>query len=242
MATKEPTAEGEVPGVGPSDTYGAEQIKGLEGIKAVRKRPAMYIGSTGVDGLHHLVYEAVDNSVDEHMAGFGDEIETTIFLDGSVTVIDNGRGIPTGMHPTQHKSAAEVALTMLHAGGKFEQGAYTVSGGLHGVAISVVNALSEWMEMEIWQDGQVFEQRYERGKPTAPLKVTGKTKRRGTKITFKADPEVFESTEFSFDILAQRLRELAFLNKGLEISLKDERKELAKEQVFRSEERRVGKE
>src|SRR5438874_2084687 len=233
MATKEPMPEGEVPEVGPSDTYGAEQIKVLEGLDAVRKRPAMYIGSTGVDGLHHLVYEAVDNSVDENMAGFGDEIETTIFLDGSVTVIDNGRGIPTGMHPTQHKSAAEVALTMLHAGGKFEQGAYTVSGGLHGVGISVVNALSVWLEMEIWQDGQVFEQHYERGKPTAALKVTGKSKRRGTKITFKADPEVFETTEFSFDILAQRLRELAFLNKGLEISLKDERKEPAKEQVFR---------
>src|SRR5436309_10529778 len=231
MATKEPMPEGEVPPVGPRDTYGAEQIKVLEGLDAVRKRPAMYIGSTGVDGLHHLVYEAVDNSVDEHMAGFGDEIETTIFLDGSVTVIDNGRGIPTGMHPTQHKSAAEVALTMLHAGGKFEQGAYTVSGGLHGVGISVVNALSEWLELEIWQDGQVFEQRYERGKPTAPLMVTGKTKKRGTKITFKPDGQIFESLEFSFDILAQRLRELAFLNKGLAITLKDERKE--KEQVFR---------
>jgi DNA gyrase subunit B len=215
---------------GPSDAYGAEQIKVLEGLDAVRKRPAMYIGSTGPDGLHHLVYEVVDNSVDEHMAGFGEAIEVTIHIDGSVTVVDNGRGIPTGLHPTQKKSAAEVALTMLHAGGKFEQGAYTVSGGLHGVGISVVNALSEWLEMEIWQDGQVFEQRYERGKPTAPLKVTGKTKKRGTMITFKSDPQVFESVEFSFDVLAQRLRELAFLNKGLAITLKDERKE--KEQVF----------
>ncbi|HLG44561.1 MAG TPA: DNA topoisomerase (ATP-hydrolyzing) subunit B [Nitrospirales bacterium] len=215
---------------GPSDAYGAEQIKVLEGLDAVRKRPAMYIGSTGPDGLHHLVYEVVDNSVDEHMAGFGEAIEVTIHIDSSVTVVDNGRGIPTGMHPTQKKSAAEVALTMLHAGGKFEQGAYTVSGGLHGVGISVVNALSEWLEMEIWQDGQVFEQRYERGKPTAPLKVTGKTKKRGTKITFKSDPQVFESVEFSYDVLAQRLRELAFLNKGLAITLKDERKE--KEQVF----------
>ncbi|TLY15086.1 MAG: DNA topoisomerase (ATP-hydrolyzing) subunit B [Nitrospirae bacterium] len=214
-----------------SGSYSADQIKVLEGLDAVRKRPAMYIGSTGPDGLHHLVYEVVDNSVDEHMAGFGETIEVTVQIDGSVIVVDNGRGIPTGMHSTQKKSAAEVALTMLHAGGKFEQGAYTVSGGLHGVGISVVNALSEWLELEIWQDGQVFEQRYERGKPTAPLMVTGKTKKRGTKITFKPDGQIFESLEFSFDILAQRLRELAFLNKGLAITLKDERKE--KEQVFR---------
>src|SRR2546422_664829 len=221
----EPSARPEAEG------YSPDQIKVLEGLDAVRKRPAMYIGRTGVDGLHHLVYEVVDNSVDEHMAGFGETIEVTIHIDDSVTVVDNGRGIPTGMHSSQKKSAAEVALTMLHAGGKFEEGAYKVSGGLHGVGISVVNALSEWLEMEIWQDSQVFEQRYERGKPTAPLKVTGKTKKRGTKITFKPDGEVFESLEFSFDVLAQRLRELAFLNKGLAITLKDERRE--REQVFR---------
>src|SRR5919106_71385 len=214
-----------------SDSYSADQIKVLEGLDAVRKRPAMYIGSTGVDGLHHLVYEVVDNSVDEHMAGFGETIDVKIHIDSSVTVIDNGRGIPTGMHTTQKKSAAEVALTVLHAGGKFEQGAYTVSGGLHGVGISVVNALSEWLELEIWQDGQVFEQRYERGKPTAPLKATGKTKKHGTKVTFKPDGQVFETLDFSFDTLAQRLRELAFLNKGLSITLTDERKE--KEQNFR---------
>ena len=216
-----------------SDKYDAEQIKVLEGLDAVRKRPAMYIGSTGPEGLHHLVYEVVDNSVDEHMAGFGDAVEVTIQIDGSVMVVDNGRGIPTGMHPTQKKSAAEVALTVLHAGGKFEQGAYTVSGGLHGVGISVVNALSEWLELEIWQDGEVFEQRYERGKPEGPLQVTGKTKKRGTKITFKPDNQVFETLDFSFDILAQRLRELAFLNKGLGIALKDARRGKEKEQVFR---------
>jgi len=215
-----------------SDSYSADQIKVLEGLDAVRKRPAMYIGSTGVDGLHHLVYEVVDNSVDEHMAGFGETIEVTIHIDGSVTVVDNGRGIPTGMHSIQQKSAAEVALTVLHAGGKFEQGAYTVSGGLHGVGISVVNALSEWLELEIWQNGHVFEQRYERGKPDAPLKSTGITKRRGTKVRFKPDGQIFETLDFSFDVLAQRLRELAFLNKGLSITLKDERKEPAKEQSF----------
>ncbi len=212
--------------------YDADQIRVLEGLDAVRKRPAMYIGSTGIDGLHHMVYEVVDNCVDEHMAGFGNEILVVLQVDGSVMVSDNGRGIPTGMHSTQKKSAAEVALTVLHAGGKFEEGAYKVSGGLHGVGISVVNGLSEWLELEIWQNGEVFEQEYDRGKPRSPLTVTGKTKKRGTKVVFKADPLIFEAVEFSFDVLAQRLRELAFLNKGLEITLKDERKGKEKEQAF----------
>lgn len=212
--------------------YDADQIRVLEGLEAVQKRPAMYIGSTGVDGLHHMVYEVVDNSVDEHMAGYGNEIQVVLQVDGSVMVSDNGRGIPTGMHSTQKKSAAEVALTVLHAGGKFEEGAYKVSGGLHGVGISVVNALSEWLELEIWQNGEVFEQRYQRGKPQTPLTVAGITKKRGTKVIFKPDPLIFETVEFSFDVLAQRLRELAFLNKGLEICLRDDRTGKEKEQVF----------
>ena len=216
-----------------SDThYDADQIRVLEGLEAVRKRPAMYIGSTGIDGLHHMVYEVVDNSVDEHMAGFGKEILVVLQLDGSVMVSDNGRGIPTGMHSTQKKSAAEVALTVLHAGGKFEEGAYKVSGGLHGVGISVVNGLSEWLELEIWQNGEIFEQEYDRGIPRRPLTITGKSQKRGTKVVFKADPLIFEAVDFSFDVLSQRLRELAFLNKGLEITLKDERKDKEKEQVF----------
>ncbi len=216
-----------------SDThYDADQIRVLEGLEAVRKRPAMYIGSTGIDGLHHMVYEVVDNSVDEHMAGFGKEILVVLQVDGSVMVSDNGRGIPTGMHSTQKISAAEVALTVLHAGGKFEEGAYKVSGGLHGVGISVVNGLSEWLELEIWQNGEIFEQEYDRGIPRSPLHITGKSQKRGTKVVFKADPLIFEAVEFSFDILSQRLRELAFLNKGLEITLRDERKDKEKEQVF----------
>jgi len=212
--------------------YDADQIRVLEGLEAVQKRPAMYIGSTGVDGLHHMVYEVVDNSVDEHMAGYGNEIQVVLQVDGSVMVSDNGRGIPTGIHSIQKKSAAEVALTVLHAGGKFEEGAYKVSGGLHGVGISVVNALSEWLELEIWQNGEVFEQLYHRGKPQAPLTVAGITKKRGTKVVFRPDPLIFETVEFSFDVLAQRLRELAFLNKGLEIRLKDDRTGKEKEQVF----------
>ncbi|SHE40146.1 DNA topoisomerase (ATP-hydrolyzing) subunit B [Alkalibacter saccharofermentans] len=208
-----------------SNKYGAEQIQVLEGLEAVRKRPGMYIGSTGSRGLHHLVYEIVDNSIDEALQGHCDNIKVTINKDNSITVIDNGRGIPTGIHPKLKKSAVEVALTMLHAGGKFGGGGYKVSGGLHGVGVSVVNALSESLKVEVKQNGHVYEQSYQRGKPLSDLKIVGDTNRSGTTITFKPDHEIFEELEYDFDILEHRLRELAFLNKGISIVLKDEREE-----------------
>jgi DNA gyrase subunit B len=208
-----------------ADTYTASDIKVLEGLEAVRKRPAMYVGDTGAYGLHHLVYEAVDNAVDEALAGHCDSIKVILHSDGSCSVGDNGRGIPVDLHKESGKSAAEVVLTVLHAGGKFEHSAYKVSGGLHGVGISVVNALSEWLEVEIRRGGKAWTQRYEHGEPQAPLTAGEKTAKHGTIIRFKPDPKIFEETVFSFDTLSNRLRELAFLNRGLKIVIEDERDE-----------------
>ncbi len=215
------------------DEYGAKQIQVLEGLEAVRKRPSMYIGSTDSRGLHHLVYEVVDNSIDEALAGYCTNIEVYIRPDHSIKVVDNGRGIPVEIIPKYQKSALEVVMTMLHAGGKFDSNAYKVSGGLHGVGVSAVNALSEWLEVEVKRDGKLYRQRYERGKPVTGVIVIGASNETGTTVTFKPDTTIFETLEFNFDTLANRLRELAFLNKGLRISLKDELSQ--KEEVFRYE-------
>jgi DNA gyrase subunit B len=204
--------------------YGAASITVLEGLEAVRKRPGMYIGDTGVYGLHHLVYEVVDNAVDEALAGHCTEVEVTIHVDNSITVKDNGRGIPVGPHPTVHgMDTVDVVMTKLHAGGKFENSAYKVSGGLHGVGVSCVNALSEWLHLEIQREGKVYEQKYARGVPQQQVSTVGQTEQRGTKVSFRPDPTIFEAVEFNFDTLSQRLRELAFLNAGLKITIADER-------------------
>ena len=215
------------------DVYNAEKIKVLEGLEAVRKRPAMYIGSTGLPGLHHLVYEVVDNSVDEAMAGHCRNIQLAVHIDNSVTVVDDGRGIPVDLHRTKNLPAAQVVMTMLHAGGKFDNESYKVSGGLHGVGVSVVNALSSQLDLEIWRDGVVYTQSYQRGIPVTDFRETGRTDRRGTKITFRPDSTIFETTEYNFDTLSQRMRELAYLNPGLRITIEDLRTD--REQEFHYE-------
>ncbi|HYG68197.1 MAG TPA: DNA topoisomerase (ATP-hydrolyzing) subunit B [Anaeromyxobacteraceae bacterium] len=231
METAEKSLRPNLPG---DEEYGTDAIKVLEGLEAVRKRPHMYIGDVGERGLHHLVYEVVDNSVDEAMAGRANEINVTIHPDNSITVLDNGSGIPVGPHPTvKGMDTLDVVMTKLHAGGKFESNAYKVSGGLHGVGVTCVNALSEWMKVEVYRDGKVYAQRYERGTPKGKVTAIGETQRRGTKVTFKPDATIFEAKEFSYETLAGRLRELAFLNAGLKITIDDERGEKLHEFLFK---------
>lgn len=218
-----------------SDNYSADQIQILEGLEAVRKRPGMYIGSTSSKGLHHLVYEIVDNSVDEALAGYCDTITVTVNKDNSVTVVDNGRGIPVDIQEKAGRPALEVVFTILHAGGKFGGGGYKVSGGLHGVGASVVNALSEWLEVVVYKEGKKYKQRYERGKVVTDMQVLGDTEKRGTKVTFKPDSQIFEETVYDFEVLKERLRETAFLTKGLKIILIDDRAEEPVERIFHYE-------
>src|SRR5437773_10210698 len=212
--------------------YQADSIQVLKGLEAVRRRPAMYIGSVSGRGLHHLVYEVVDNSVDEALAGFSTKIDVTIHQDNSITVVDNGRGIPVDIHKTEKKPGVEVALTMLHAGGKFDKNTYKVSGGLHGVGVSVVNALAERLDVWVSRDGKDHHMAFERGKTVQKLEVTGKTKATGTKITFLADGQIFPERRFDYTTLANRLRELAFLNKGLTLTITDEREKKPKQEIF----------
>ena len=221
-----------------AENYSASNIQVLEGLEAVRKRPAMYIGDISEKGLHHLVYETVDNSIDEALAGFCTHIEVTIGTDNSITVQDNGRGIPVDEHKKEHKSALEVVMTVLHAGGKFDKGSYKVSGGLHGVGVSCVNALSTHMMSQVFRDGKIYQQEYAKGKALYPVKVVGETELRGTRQQFWPDPEIFTTTVYKYDILANRMRELAFLNAGLKITLTDMRPDdegNTRQEVFYSE-------
>ncbi|HOU22071.1 MAG TPA: DNA gyrase subunit B, partial [Kiritimatiellia bacterium] len=234
MATQENTDLGRGEAPAKRESYDGSKIQVLEGLEAVRKRPAMYIGDTFQRGLHHCVYEVVDNSIDEALAGHCTRIEVELAADGSISVSDNGRGIPVDPHPKLKKPAVEVALTMLHAGGKFDHGSYKVSGGLHGVGVSCVNALSEWMEVEVRREGKIYRMRFERGVTKSPLEVIGSCTDRGTRVTWYPDDQIFSTLEFSWDILAARLRELAFLNKGIEIVFRQEQQDgTMREETFR---------
>ncbi|MEM7263835.1 MAG: ATP-binding protein, partial [Planctomycetota bacterium] len=228
-ASTEPPAPSETKDAGPPKEYTAGSIKVLEGAEAVRKRPGMYIGDTGSGGLHHLVYEVVDNCIDEAMAGFATTVTVKITEEGSINVVDDGRGIPVTFHEDQGMSALEVVMTKLHAGGKFDNDSYKVSGGLHGVGISVVNALSEWLEVEVAREGKLHRQTYARGLPTSKLEVIGAVEHSGTKVVYKPDAEVFETVEHQYDVVAKRLRELAYLNAGIMIKLEDARADRADE-------------